>query len=770
MSTVHDARLVPVACVAWAAALAATGESTLGLSGLLMLAAWLGAGLAVACGAIVVGRRRDCPLASVAVLALAAAVAVLLVADAQRTRDESQAAALTAAGVTETWITVSGQSAPMSGWGGQPRHRVPATVKAWRPQCREPPACVEWTATNLPVMVSLETAPRRGESLLTAATWERSDRAPTMAVAWDADTVHAAPPSVLVQWRARFETATEGLSDDARGLVRGMVVGDTSAMPPSQVQDMRVAGLAHLTAVSGAHFAILIMATGALLAAGGMPRGVRAIAILVVASTFAVLVGPEASVLRALGMAVAVALALVWGRPARGLAALTTSVIVLLVVEPALSRSLGFAMSVLAVGAIVLWAPRVAALLAKVVTPALARIAAIPIAAQTAVTPVLVVIDPHIGAYAVIANLAAGVAVLPAMLAGAVTLACAAVSVPVAQLTAGIAGICAGAISTVARTAASAPGSWVQWPAGVWGVAAAIAVALLMVCATARLSSRSRSLVIAAATAVVLIASIGVRDQSGPVMEGWDVALCDVGQGDMMLVRAGQGAAIVIDTGPPDGGAAQCLRRHGIERVPLLILTHPHQDHDGAVVAVLATAEVDEAWVSGAGADGPAAHVLAGAGVSVEVPEPGSVHRAGAAEVTVLSQAHARPDVEGNDASVVVHTTAGATTALALGDLEEGGQRALAGLLPAGITVDVVKVAHHGSADQSPELIARIDAAVAMISAGRDNRHGHPTDSALELYGATAATVLRTDLCGDLHIGTVDGVLTWSPCPTGMAR
>ncbi|MDN4481420.1 ComEC/Rec2 family competence protein [Demequina muriae] len=763
MSTVHDARLVPAAGAAWAAALVATsgGRVPLGVAVLLVC---------LGCGGAAVAMLRGSRIAATCALVCAVAGGVTGVATAQGDREAASGEAIIAAGDTEAWITVTSQATPLTGWDGGERHRVAATVSAWRPQCREPPSCAPWRASDAPVMVSLEAPPRRGDALRVEALWVASDRGRAAAVAWDARTVEVGPPSLLVAWRASFDRATAGVDPSSRGLVRGMVVGDTSSMPPSQEREMRVAGLAHLTAVSGAHFAILIMASGGAMAAMRAPRAIRAGVILAVAVIFAALVGAESSVLRALGMAVAVALATAWGRPARGLAALAASVTVLMVVEPELSGSLGFAMSVLAVAAIVLWSPRVAVTLARVVTPGLARVAAIPIVAQAAVTPVLVVIEPRLGPYAVIANLAAGIAVLPTMLVGATTLVLAAGFPWAAAAAAQLAGLCASAIAMIARVSAGAPGSWLSWPAGVLGVILAALVTACLIAATV-LHHPSRRVAALVGACALTGASLAVAaGAESPVMRDWDIAVCDVGQGDMLLLRAAPGAAVVIDTGPPGGGASACLERHGVERVPVLVLTHPHQDHDGAVVSVLGAATVESAWVAEAGARGPAASALAGAGVPVEVPRPGRQEQVGRVALTVLSEAHADPGEDGNDASVIVHAAAGETTLLALGDLERRGQQGLLTQLSGGVAVDVVKVAHHGSADQLPALAARIDAVVAVVTVGLDNRHGHPTDEALELYGAGAEALLRTDLCGDVHLGTVDGALTWSRCPTDVAR
>ena len=112
----------------------------------------------------------------------------------------------------------------------------------------------------------------------------------------------------------------------------------------------------------------------------------------------------------------------------------------------------------------------------------------------------------------------------------------------------------------------------------------------------------------------------------------------------------------------------------------------------------------------------------------------------------------------GNDASIVLAVTPGTEcaclSALMLGDLgEEAQARVLAGGLPA---VDVVKVAHHGSADQAPRLYEAVRASVALIGVGAENTYGHPTDSLLATLRSTHSTVFRSDR---------DGLILVSPGP-----
>jgi competence protein ComEC len=120
------------------------------------------------------------------------------------------------------------------------------------------------------------------------------------------------------------------------------------------------------------------------------------------------------------------------------------------------------------------------------------------------------------------------------------------------------------------------------------------------------------------------------------------------------------------------------------------------------------------------------------------------------------------PEPEGpNDASVTLLVRSGGLRFLLLGDLEPPAQRALL-RSPAGVAlggVDVLKVAHHGSAYQDPELIRRVAPRLALISVGRDNAYGHPAPGTVAALRALGSVVLRTDEDGALAVVGMGGAL-----------
>ncbi len=110
------------------------------------------------------------------------------------------------------------------------------------------------------------------------------------------------------------------------------------------------------------------------------------------------------------------------------------------------------------------------------------------------------------------------------------------------------------------------------------------------------------------------------------------------------------------------------------------------------------------------------------------------------------------PDNGPNDASVVLLVRTAGLTFLLLGDLEPPAQRQLLAAVPELPRVDVLKVAHHGSAYQDPVLLARLRPRLALISCGADNPYGHPAPRTVSALRAQGARVLRTDTDGSVAV------------------
>ena len=240
---------------------------------------------------------------------------------------------------------------------------------------------------------------------------------------------------------------------------------------------------------------------------------------------------------------------------------------------------------------------------------------------------------------------------------------------------------------------------------------------------------------------------------------GWRLAVCDVGQGDALALRLGDGSAVVIDTGPEPDLVDHCLRALDVRVIPLLVLTHFHADHVAGLPGVLAGRSVGAIETTSLDAPAEEASAVRRRAAAAHIPliraAAGEHRRLGDVDWRVLwppPPPDGLPDDGPNDASVTLLVRTAGLTFLLLGDLEPPAQRDLLARRPDLAPVDVLKVAHHGSSYQDPELLRRVRPRLALVSVGRDNPYGHPAARTIGALRAEGATVLRTDTDGSIAV------------------
>jgi competence protein ComEC len=302
------------------------------------------------------------------------------------------------------------------------------------------------------------------------------------------------------------------------------------------------------------------------------------------------------------------------------------------------------------------------------------------------------------------------------------------------------------------------------WPEGAGGVLLLGLVSGGVVVALLVRSGRVRRIIAGALLLSMMIgAGVGLAGRAVTWISrptDWTVAMCDVGQGDATVIRDG-GVVAVIDTGPLLDPFAHCLDELGISRVDLLVLTHFDQDHVGGARALVGRA----ATVLHGPPDGEQAQALldafAGSGTALVRADESVRGRLGGLRWHVLWPRSAVPVEAGNAASVAL-AVEGPLSAVFLGDLGADEQRRVRSVL-SGTDVDVVKVSHHGSADQDAGLYAAMRATVGLIGVGADNGYGHPTDDVLSLLQNSGTLALRTDRDGLILVSRVDDrIAVWT--------
>lgn len=572
--------------------------------------------------------------------------------------------------------------------------------------------------------------------------------------------------------RAAFIARTQRLPEPGSELLPGLAVGDVRAVGDELDTAMKASGLSHLTAVSGSNLALVAAAAFGLVALCGGGRVLRILVAVLALAGFVVLVTPQPSVIRAAAMAGVAMAALLLGRPRAGLSVLLLAVTVLLLAEPHLAAAPGFALSAAATAGLIVLAPPLAAGLARWLPGPVALAVAVPLSAQLACGPIIALFAAQQSLVSVVANLLAEPASPIATVLG--LLACLAMPIPpLADLLAAAAWLPSAWIAQTAVVTAGLPLATIAAPAG---IVTALVVALLSaavfwaIAPHPPLRSPWRA-ILGGLLAVLLGTGAGWGIVTGPVAllqrpADWGIAMCDVGQGDAVLVRSA-GRTLLIDTGPEPEPLRRCLAELGIGRLDVLVLTHFDHDHAGASDVLVGRADVVLHGPVDTAAHQHQLDRLARGGARITIAAAGMSGRLGEADWRVLwPRRDEKVFPPGNDAGVILEVAGGGVPrSLFLADLSAASQGMLRRIAhPRHLTV--VKVAHHGSADQDPQLYADLDPALALISVGAGNDYGHPRAVTLDMLRALRVPVLRTDQRGTILVSLgEDGLRIWAARP-----
>ncbi len=574
--------------------------------------------------------------------------------------------------------------------------------------------------------------------------------------------------------RSSLRKAASPLPEPARGLLPGLVDGDTSELDPMLAEHFRTAGLTHLLAVSGTNCVIIVGAAALVLRRLRLGPITCAVGSGLVLLAFVVVARPSPSVLRAATMSGIALVALAVGRPRLAVPMLAAAVLGLLVWRPTLATDAGFTMSVLATGSLLLLAPTWAAgLRRRRVPPVVAESVAVAAAAHVVTAPVIAAISGMVSLVAIPANVLAEPVVAMTTIVGFGAALTAPVVMPLGQLLSLLAGLPCRWLVWVASWFGGLPGAVLPWPSGLLGGLGLLAV-IGVVWALARRPHRRLPLVAMALTALII--QIPVRSATS----GWPPAgevfvACDVGQGDALVLPAGPGSAVVIDTGPDPVLVDRCLRDQRVSDIPLLVLTHDHADHIGGIAGVLHGRRVGRVITGPLAEPEFGARLVAGAlrprQLQAEPAPVGLRLQVGDVALEVLGPPHAfrgtRSDP--NNSSLVLRAESHGVRILLPGDAEiEAQQQLLA--VEAHIGADVLKVPHHGSAYSDHSFLAAVHARLAIISVGSHNDYGQPAPSLLAELDRLGLLVRRTDRDGDVAVTSTGGrLVTQVRHPTGVA-
>ena len=233
----------------------------------------------------------------------------------------------------------------------------------------------------------------------------------------------------------------------------------------------------------------------------------------------------------------------------------------------------------------------------------------------------------------------------------------------------------------------------------------------------------------------------------------FEIHFIDVGQGDCALILCDEQAMLI------DGGEASqsskvyaYLKEHGVERLNYIVASHSHADHVGGLAGALNYATVDVALCPVLDYDTKTfqsfVKYLGRQNVAITIPYVGDVFELGNATVHILGPLKDYDDP--NDTSIVMKVVYDETSFLFTGDATRIAE---ADILNAGydLSATVLKVGHHGSdTSTSYPFLREIMPEYAIISVGKDNEYGHPTDNTLSRLKDADVQVFRTDQQGTI--------------------
>ncbi|WKA51351.1 MBL fold metallo-hydrolase [Planococcus liqunii] len=241
-----------------------------------------------------------------------------------------------------------------------------------------------------------------------------------------------------------------------------------------------------------------------------------------------------------------------------------------------------------------------------------------------------------------------------------------------------------------------------------------------------------------------------------PAKENLKVHFIDVGQGDATLLEFEE-YTLLIDTGDWNSTATvDYLNTHGIEKLDIVVGTHPDSDHIGQLERVVEQFEVGEVWMSGNASTSNtfinALKAIDEAGTDYYEPRTGEVFDVGSLKIEVLYP----EEITGkaNEESISLKLTYGDIDFVFTGD---SGVKEEQAMIDNGADLDaeILHIGHHGSnTSTSNAFLKAVSPEVAVYSAGIDNSYGHPHAEVIAAVENAGAEVYGTDVNGTVVLDT----------------
>ncbi|MBA3531088.1 MAG: DNA internalization-related competence protein ComEC/Rec2 [Ardenticatenales bacterium] len=599
---------------------------------------------------------------------------------------------------------------------------------------------------------------------------------------------------VLFAFRERAEhTVQQILPEPHAALMSGILLGIESGIPKDVMEAFNTTGTTHVLVISGSNFAIL---SAIFLVMGRALLGEKRGSLVAIAAIllYALLVGGDPPVMRAAIMGIISILALLLRRESAALNTLAFAVLMMTALQPGQLYDVGFQLSVLATLGLILlvnpltgWTERflehhlgLPEQMKRRVLPLLGDALLITLAAQIITTPLIV---GTFGRFSVI-SLLTNLLILPVqswlLASGGIATLAGMLWLPLGKFLAAVPYAALAWTLAMVRWTAQFPlasltiGPFPTWC--IWSLYGALAlwwwqrtpapapVPEQPAPALVPLVPRRTAIRWGGALLVAFLPWwVGAQQADGRL----HLYALDVGQGDALLIVAPDGKQILIDGGPDP---VPLLAELGEQLPPwdrtieLVILSHADADHLGGLPELLSRYRLVQVMDSGHGHTTALYRAwesaLAAQSLAPLTATPGQRWHLGDGAVLEVLAPTGEPFESLNDNAVVLRLSYGNFCALLTGDIEAEAEARLvrSGQLA---RCQLLKVAHHGSKTSSTQtFLDATEPRYALISAGRDNRFGHPHAEVLARLEAMGVQSFRTDTQGTIHLMT-DGREVW---------
>ncbi len=555
------------------------------------------------------------------------------------------------------------------------------------------------------------------------------------------------------------------LAGDKEGnILKAMILGERNLIPPEVHQDLQRSGLSHLLAISGLHVGFLVLLLTKLVAWLRVETRWAFFLQAIILIFYCGAIGFTASVLRAVVMALFYLGGKQLGRRADLLNSMAGAAWLILLIRPLEIVSIGFLLSFTAVGTIALLQKSIQkalSFLPKTVASVLsvtlaAQIGTMPLVAYAynIVTPIGLLTNP-------IAAMLAGLAVMGGFL-----------FIPIGLMIPWLAGLfmpllrfpvggllMLGDISAVHPWAAFRVVSPSLFAIGIYYI-------LLWILSTERPTFIARPGYWSGCLIMIYLTTRILLPYFTP--QTLQIVFLDVGQGDSIYIKTPDRHHVLIDAGgkalrtdygldPGETVVLPFLLKSGTASLDLVMMSHVHEDHIGGLVSIVDQLKIgaimeypprsenlyyQEIKDTVMRKDIPVLHAIGGQ--TYKVGQEVLLHILFPLPDERLMSALAGENE--NNRSIVVLLEYQEAAVILTGDIEARVERYLVDRIPR--TVDILKVAHHGSKTSSiPEWLAAVAPKVAIIQVGK-NTFGHPSPEVLERYSADGILLYRNDTNG----------------------